>query len=264
MSRRIQGLLTAICLLLLFCIAVLTLAVRLPADGRLTGAIVNAGIYLLDHINDTIVLVALVLPLLLVPLILLLAILRMRDEVFITRQTEQGSVTIIESAIRRYVRQVASNIDSVQSVKARLTNAAEGLVVDLHTHVLVTDSLPRIEERIRLQVRQALEETLGVGGVAAINVIIEGFEKAPMPGQSKAAAPAVAEPVGDDSFDLAGAMEEREERWAKLFPRSRPESETENETESESQPPEVESAEIDVEREPSAEAAEPQEREREP
>jgi hypothetical protein len=154
------------------------------------------------------------------------------------------------------VRQVAANIDSVQNVKARLKNAPAGLVVDLHTRVLVTDSLPRIEERIRLQVRQALEETLGVGSVAAINVIIEGFEKAPLPEPPAVAAPSVAAPAGDESFDLAGAMEEREQRWATLFPRSRPEGDSES--------PRVEGAEDDVQGESPAQTAEPDESQREP
>lgn len=150
----------------------------------------------------------------------------LRDRIHITKEGEDGSVTIVESAITRYIKQVALDIDSVQTVRSVIKSTNEGLVVDLRTRVLVTETLPRIERAIRERVRVALEETLGVGGVAAINVIIEDFEKAASPPAQAAGAEARVELVGQP----APAAEETGVQWTPLFRRTTEEEPSEPET----------------------------------
>ena len=177
MIRRIQTILVAICLVLFFFQALFLLFSRAPWEP-LQVFFAQAFTVPAPSVPISVQVLILIIGLVLVLVIGYFQVLQLREEVFFTRQTEEGAVTISDSAIRRYVRQVAADVESVQNVQARVTNTDKGLVVDLLAKVVVTDTLPRIEQIIRARVREALEQTLGVGSVAAINVIIEKFEMA--------------------------------------------------------------------------------------
>ncbi|MBM3335166.1 alkaline shock response membrane anchor protein AmaP [Candidatus Sumerlaeota bacterium] len=177
MIRRIQTILITICLVLFF-VESLLLLFAVSSWEPLQAFFAQAFTVPAPSVPASVQVLILIVGLVLVLVIGYFQVLQLREEVFFTRQTDEGAVTISDSAIRRYVRQVAADVESVQNVQARVSNTEKGLVVDLLAKVVVTDTLPRIEQIIRARVREALEQTLGVGSVAAINVIIEKFEMA--------------------------------------------------------------------------------------
>jgi len=172
MLRRIQIVLISISLILSFFLSLLLLTM-VPWSPASAFAMRMTDIIPRD--------VQFLIPLVVMVMILVTAALEvrhLREPVLIIKEGEDGTVKIVESAITRYIRQVAAEIDSVQSVRTKIATTPQGLVIRIFAEVLVTDTLPRIEQTIRSRVREALEQTLGVGGVAAIHVIIEGFQTA--------------------------------------------------------------------------------------
>jgi len=172
MTRVVQNILTAVALGL-FALLALLLVFQMAEWAPLR----NFGGAILAGIPPGLQMTILIVGILLVLAVLVLAILQMRREKYITKTSENGTVTISESAITRYIRQVAKEVESVRSVRTRILNGRAGMIVDIYANVLVSDTLPRIEQTIRSRVREALERTLGVGGVESINVVIEGFQK---------------------------------------------------------------------------------------
>jgi uncharacterized alkaline shock family protein YloU len=228
MLRRIRTVLVTLCLILFFFVALI--AVTQPSICPFE-FISKHGVRVAESISPTVQGVVLIVALGMLLVIGALAVQSLREQVYITKETEEGSVTILEPAISRYIRQIAMDIDSVQSVRAQLTNTREGIVVDLFARVLVINSLPKIEQLIRTRVRAGLEETLGVGSVAAINVVIEGFQKAESTGPAAAEATTV-EPVETPA-------EETGERWSRIFPRPSPKvNDVEDKSEPETPEPE--------------------------
>ena len=206
MVCRIRTVLVAFCLTVLLLVVLLLLLEMAPWEPlrtfaeKVTGRawVAEDGAVFLGDEESAIVVsgrvqaIILVLSLAAVLAVVAMSLYGLRDRIHITKEGEDGSVTIVESAITRYIKQVALDIKSVQKVRSVITSTNEGLVVNLRTRVLVTETLPRIERAIRERVRRALEETLGVGGVAAINVVIEDFEKAPGPAEPASASETVA------------------------------------------------------------------------
>jgi len=172
MVRHVKSVLMVICLILFFFVALLLLF-----QMSTWVALSDFGYQVVEEIPSVVRGFVLICAIVMIVIIGLLTVRQLREEVHITKESEEGSVTIVESAITRYIKQVVMDIDSVQSVRTEIANTRQGLVVDLYTKVLVTDTLPQIEQTIRSRLREALEQTLGVGGVAAINVIVEGFQK---------------------------------------------------------------------------------------
>jgi uncharacterized alkaline shock family protein YloU len=212
MVRRIQVVLVSICLVLFFLVSLILLLQMVPwapvRDFGVQVADYTASAHFLIFLAAIVVVLA----------IGVLEVRLLRETVLITKEGEEGKVTIVESAITRYIRQVAAEIESVQSVRTKISSTPEGLVVELFAKVLVTDTLPRIEQAIRSRVREALEQTLGVGGVAAINVVVEGFEKV--------APRTVMSPAGTSEVRLTGEAgappsgESTSARWGRLFHRA--------------------------------------------
>jgi uncharacterized alkaline shock family protein YloU len=208
MIRRIRTVLVAFCLILFFFVALIVVCQPSICPFEFVS---KHGVRVAESISPTVQGIVLIVSLGMLLVIGALAAQSLREQVYITKETEEGSVTILEPAISRYIRQIAMDIESVQSVRAQLTNTREGIVVDLFARVLVSDSLPKIEQLVRTRVRAGLEETLGVGSVSAINVVIEGFQKAESPAPAPVEATAV-EPVETPA-------EETGERWSRIFPR---------------------------------------------
>jgi uncharacterized alkaline shock family protein YloU len=213
MVRRIQIILVVICLVLLFLLSLVFVLQMIPWSP-----VSDFGIRVAETISANVRFLIFLAASVLVLAIGVLQLRELRETILITKDGEEGRVTIVESAITRYIKQVASDIDSVQNVRPRITSTPRGLVIDLFAKVVVTDTLPRIEQTIRACVREALEQTLGVGGVAAINVVIEGFQKVgPRTGSAVAAeAKPVAEPteaaVGGESASISwGRLPHRSE-----------------------------------------------------
>jgi len=229
MIRKIQIVLVTLCLFLFFFLAVVLLCRMAPWFP-----LSNFGNQVIESIPTGVQVVLLFAAAVMILVVALLEVRKLREEVHITKQSEDGSVTIVESAITRYIRQVAMEIDAVQSVRSEIASTREGLVVDLYARVLVTDTLPQIEQRIRSKVKEAIEETLGVGGVAAINVVIENFQKAPPAKPEREAAPE-APAAAPEAETPAEEKEDAESRWVRLI--GHPKSE-DGESESEQQAPE--------------------------
>jgi uncharacterized alkaline shock family protein YloU len=216
MVQRIRCILTTICLVVLFFMALLLLFQMSPWVP-----LSNFGSQILGSIPTSVQVLILLAAIAMVVVIGVLWARSLREEVLITKTGEEGSVTIVESAIVRYIKQVALEMESVQSVRAHIANTAQGLVVEMFVNVLVTETLPRIEQTIRARVREALEQTLGVGGVAAINVVVENFEKV----AAKAEPPAEVSTVKLTGESAAGQGAETEPKsWARLFRRSEAEN----------------------------------------
>lgn len=191
--RILQKILNAFCLVVLFLTATVILFQRSPWFW-----LENMGNQIVEWLPVLAQNALLVAALLSVLALAGIAWRRFRGEVLITRETDDGSVTIVESAIKRYMKQAAADLDSVLSVRTEIHNARDGMVIDVYAKVRVTESLTQIERAIRSRMRQALEETLGLGSVATINVIVEEFELVgSKPGAQAAAAtePAVKVPV---------------------------------------------------------------------
>ncbi len=196
MIRQLQIVLITVCLILFFLLA---LALVFERSGWLPLA--NFGAQAIESIPPPVQMLILLAVLAMILLIAVLTIHQLRGDVLITREGEEGKVTIVESAIRRYIRQVAMDMGAVRKVRTRITNTPQGLAVDLFANVIVTDTLVRIEQTIRSRVREALEQTLGVGGVASINVIVENFEKVrdhTEPPEAGVTLPAVRETAGEE------------------------------------------------------------------
>jgi uncharacterized alkaline shock family protein YloU len=194
MTRIIQHVLIAICLGLFFVIALL-LMFQLSAWQPVH----DFGASVIGKMSPMLQGTILVFAMLLMVAILVLAFERMRQEVHITRETENGTVTIVESAIARFVQQAVAEVEAVKrrTVRARITNTRAGLVVDVRTRVVATEPLPRIEQTIRSRVRQSLDRVLGTGAVAVINVVIDGFEETGARAAEAAPAGAPAETGGE-------------------------------------------------------------------
>ena len=215
MIRRIQCILTTICQVVLFLLALLLLFQMSPWMP-----LSDFGSRILGTIPTGVQVLILLAAIAMVVVTGILWAQSLREEVLITKSGEEGSVTIVESAIVRYIKQVATDMESVQSVRTRIANTAQGLVVEMFVNVVVTDTLPRIEQAIRARVREALERTLGVGGVAAINVVVENFQKV----SPRAGAPAevgIARPAVESGAEPPAETEPKS--WARLF--RRPEAE---------------------------------------
>ena len=211
MIRRIQIVLISICLILFFFISLVVLLEMIPwapisGFGLRVAETFSADVRFLMFLAAVVMILA----------VAALQLRLLREHVLITKEGDEGRVTIVESAITRYVKQVIAEIESVQKVWVKIAGTPQGLVVDLFARVLVTDTLPRIEQTIRSRVREALEQTLGVGGVAAINVIVEGFQKvAPRAG----AAGAAVEVKLTGEGVAAASGETTALRWGRVLPR---------------------------------------------
>jgi len=208
MVRRIQAVLIAACLIFLFLLS-LVLLFQMARWAPLA----NFGQQAIAGIAPGFQVLILLLAIAVVIVIAVLWVRQLREEVFFTKEGEEGSITIVESAITRYIKQVAPDVDAV-----RITNTAQGLVVDLFARVRVSSgTLPQIERNVRERVRHALEETLGLGGVASINVVIKGFEvagpRAGIEGAAGAGRPA-------EGAAAATSGEAAPEPWVRLSPRS--------------------------------------------
>jgi len=190
MLRRIQVVLVYVCLFLFFFVSLIPLLQMIP-----WGPVSRFGELIAERISPEVQFFVLLAAIVMIVAIGVLEVRRLRQVVLTIKEGEEGTVTIVESAITRYIRQVAAEIESVRGVRSEITSTAQGLVVRLFVEVSVTDTLPRIEQTIRSRVREALEQTLGVGGVAAINVVIEGFQKV---------APRGAEPGSGGEVKLTG------------------------------------------------------------
>lgn len=173
MVKNIRVVLAAICLFVFFIVALVILLQMAP-----WAVVSEFGRQLVQSIPPAAQATVLIVSVILMLIVGCLAVRELREQVHITKESDEGSVTVVESAITRFIRQVALDIESVEKVRTELSSTPDGLVVDLFTKVLVTETLPEIEGTIRSRVRKALEETLGVGGVAAINVVVEDFRKA--------------------------------------------------------------------------------------
>ncbi|MCX8035988.1 MAG: alkaline shock response membrane anchor protein AmaP [Candidatus Sumerlaeia bacterium] len=196
MIRRLQIILITLCLILFFLLA---LALVFERSGW--QPLETFGAQAIESIPPTLQMLILLAVLAAILLIGALTLHQLRGDVLITREGEEGTVTIVESAIRRYIRQVAMDMGAVRKVRTRITNTPQGLAVDLFANVIVTDTLVKIEQTIRSRVREALEQTLGVGGVASINVIVENFEKVrerEEPSEEGVTLPPAREPAGQE------------------------------------------------------------------
>jgi len=206
MVRRIQAVLIAVCLVFLFLLA----SVLLVQMAR-WAPLANFGRQIITSLAPSVQVLILLLAIAAVIVVAVLWVRELREEVFFTKEGEDGSITIVESAITRYIKQVAPDVDAVQ-----ITNTAQGLVVDLFVKVQVSDTLPRMEQTIRTRVREALEETLGLGGVAAINVVIKGFQKVGPPAEP---AKAKIELKRGGETAAQPTTEATPEPWVRLSPR---------------------------------------------
>ena len=241
MIRRTQIVLISICLVLFFFTGMV-----LMLQNAAWPSVSDFGMRIMESIPSSVLFWVFLLAIVVILLIGALELRHLSQTALITREGEEGRVTIVESAITRYIKQVAADIESVQSVRTRITNTPQGLVVDLYAHVLVTDTLPRIEQTIRTRVREALEQTLGVGGVAAINVVIEGFQKvgpAPAPPETSREIKLTSEPRPPEAGGESAGT-----RWGRLFRRQEPsETGTEETKPEESKPEEAKPAESEPE-----------------
>lgn len=209
MVRHIQTILTAICLVLFFFVALLLLIER----PWISLPLVNYDVPLIVQMVVLLAAVAMIL------IVGALAMRQLRKEAYITKESDDGSVTIVESAITDYLEQVVADVDAVQSAWTKIGSTPKGLVVEVFTKVSLTETLPRIKQTIQERVREALEQTLGVGGVAAINVKFKGFGKA-KPRVETAGEVGAVEPPDQEAAP---------ERWSQLFPRSKTGDDVESE-----------------------------------
>ncbi|MBX7244579.1 MAG: alkaline shock response membrane anchor protein AmaP [Candidatus Sumerlaeaceae bacterium] len=91
-------------------------------------------------------------------------------------ETEEGRVSIMDTAIKRYVVRALGEVPGVTTRRVTLRQGRGGLRVDLLCQVKSHDRLPDIKNRMTERVRAALTEDLGITSIAAIDVVIQEFE----------------------------------------------------------------------------------------
>jgi uncharacterized alkaline shock family protein YloU len=125
-------------------------------------------------------------------LVMSLALARRRAMVEV--EMEDGRVVILETAIRKYIRQALAGMSGVTGHQIRLKQTRKGLHIDIFAQVRTHEKLPEIENAMIAKVRSALSEDLGIKSVSDVHVYIRDFEIAAKPAP-RPASPVVVPPV---------------------------------------------------------------------
>lgn len=115
--------------------------------------------------------------LMLLPLLALEAYLICRErERTIYVESEQGMITISESAIVEFIKKVAREIQAVMDVSAKVRNSPNGAVVKIRVKVKAIERLPDIHKEVRSRVEEGLRNVLGIDQIADVRVLISDIK----------------------------------------------------------------------------------------
>lgn len=109
-------------------------------------------------------------------LVLLISIARPRRPMKIEVQMGGGKVVIMDSAIKKYIKNALSEIGEVNVKKIDLQETRNGIMTNLYADVKTRDNLPLIQRRMITRIRAALTEELGITNLADVHVFIRDFE----------------------------------------------------------------------------------------
>lgn len=88
---------------------------------------------------------------------------------------EAGKVVILESAIRKYLRNSLANFPAVTLQKIDIYRQRNGLHVDLYAQVRAQANLPELENQLIEEVKRALRENLGIEELASVRFFVRDF-----------------------------------------------------------------------------------------
>ncbi len=90
-----------------------------------------------------------------------------------------GEVTVSLEAIEEFVKQLGTEQEGVQDLKASASASGDGILIDLRTALWSSCQIPETTERLQNIVRSHVHEMLGVEGAVVVRVHVGKVVRAP-------------------------------------------------------------------------------------
>jgi uncharacterized alkaline shock family protein YloU len=107
---------------------------------------------------------------------LFLAIGARRKRASIEVKLDDGRVVILETAIRKYLKNTLADVSGFLLQKIDIYRVRRGLHVDVYAQVRAQQKLPDLETRVIQRVKMALTRDLGISEIAAVQVFVRDFK----------------------------------------------------------------------------------------
>lgn len=95
-------------------------------------------------------------------------------EKVVIKQGLQGEIAITVPAIKVLIMKAIKQVEGVRDVRSRVSQSAEGLIINLHMAVNPELSVPELSQQIQSAVKQYLQDIGGLQ-VAEIRMLVDEF-----------------------------------------------------------------------------------------
>jgi len=116
----------------------------------------------------------------LVLILLLIMRIRRQPQKIVAYQTENGRVMICRSAIIELVRNVCEHLDDITKPSVKIRCKGHCTHLDVRLKLITGAHLKDIERTLQAQLRQGLNETLGIERIGRINIVAVGLKSGPV------------------------------------------------------------------------------------
>lgn len=111
---------------------------------------------------------------------------KLRNKRVVAFKNPDGEVTISLSAIEEYIKRVATNISEIENVRSKVAMGKRGININSDVTITSGANIPEITEIIQSQVRQRLQNMLGVEERINVKMHVRKIGKSPADEDSEA------------------------------------------------------------------------------
>ncbi|MCK5450822.1 MAG: alkaline shock response membrane anchor protein AmaP, partial [Candidatus Omnitrophica bacterium] len=107
------------------------------------------------------------------------ALKKMKAARVISFQNPDGEVTVSLSAVEEYINKIAKTIMDIKEVKPRVSVNKKGINIITEVSISASANIPEVTERIQMEVRNRVQDMLGVEEKINMKMHIKKIAKGP-------------------------------------------------------------------------------------